>query len=172
MAKHLLRGYLLILILCVGYCTVCGVIMEMANCQVDHHNPQRARQLTQTLSKIAPGYPSVFAYQGWREYDLENYAQAMVLGQRALARDPKDLVALRLLGQLEYIEEHYEKALEYWECDLDPATELGRGWAYWGLGRFAEARQSLKKCPSNAEGLEELRREDYRLRLPAQLRVD
>lgn len=154
MMQRLLRAYLVLLVLCVIYWLGCGGLCGLANYQVRQGHTQQALRLYRILGKIAPGYPGVCAYQGWREYELGNYTQAKILANRSLGRNPHDPEAASLLGQLAYREGDYEAALKYWEHD-----HLGRAWAFAAMKRYPEAREALEKCPPDTPGLDELRRE-------------
>lgn len=153
MVKIVLRIYLAAMVSSTIYCLTCGGIAWWADHQVDQKNTQQALRFYRLLGQIAPGFPDIFVWQGWRECELGNYAEAKALAEKARQRNPESAEVPALLGQVAYMEGRYQDALECWKD-----YPAGRAWAYYELGRLDESRQCLKQCRGDEPGLDELRK--------------
>jgi tetratricopeptide (TPR) repeat protein len=153
MSKIFLRLYLGLISISLVYWLSCNAMVEWANYQVEQKNPREALRFYRIVGQIAPGFPDIFIWQGWRECELGNYAEARSLAEQARRHNPRSVEVAHLLGQVAYAEGRFEEALEYWKDD-----PLGRAWAYYGMGRLEESRQCLKSCKGDEPGLDDLKK--------------
>lgn len=153
MIRILSRCYALVLLLSMLYWMTCQGILALANAEAEQKKSAQALAYYEMLGRIAPGFPDIYFWQAWRKYELEDYSGARELVEKGRLRNPQSPEIPSLLGQLAYMEGHFEEALELWKDN--PA---GQAWAYYELGRFEECRAALAKCPGDEPGLDELRK--------------
>lgn len=152
MRRMILGTYAMVLALSLLYQLTCGVLMRLANQQVERKNPREALRYYEILGKIAPGSPDILIWQAWRHYELGNLKEARNLAEKGRRKNPEGEEVRRLLGQLAYEEGKFEEALDYWKDD-----PMGQAWAYYQLGRLQEARQCLSRCNVDEPGLNDLK---------------
>src|SRR5271167_3758885 len=118
---------------------------------MNRHERRAAARKSQAISS-SPGVTKAAAlYEaGLRHLRAEQYLDAQLCCQQALAADPDHADSLHLMGLLSFQAAHYELAVEWFSRavrqDAKPQYLLSLGTALQNQGRFEEALQAFEKA--------------------------
>lgn len=87
---------------------------------------------------------------------MKDYDKAISFSQKALEESPDNALALLILGQIYRGKEEYAKAISYFDNALSKDKSLlihgDRGYCYYKLGRYNDAKADLKKSVEELYG--------------------